>query len=383
MEEKILIIDDDLETLRLVGLMLQRQGYQIISANNGALGINLAKKEKPDLIVLDVMMPDIDGFNVTKRLRADPELNDTPILMFTAKGQVDDKVAGYEAGVDDYLIKPVHPVELVAHIKALLTRRKRATGPLPTPKKSHVIGVLSAKGGLGASTVALNLGIALQEKTKIDTICAEIIPNNGTWGIELGLADNNALNRILEKRTEDINLALVKQHLVSSNFGVSLLLSSPTFSVINQFENKDQIKKLVNVLGESTQILILDLGIGNIDLLSSLAEVCDEIIVVTEAQPIPIERTRLLIKEFDTRGISKNKHIEILVNNRTRADIQLSVAQVEDKLGVIPTIVIPPTPELAYQAVTRSLPLIRVQPENLIAKQYQRFADHVIERMKK
>ncbi len=383
MEEKILIIDDDLETLRLVGLMLQRQGYHIISANNGMLGINLAKKEKPDLIVLDVMMPDIDGFNVTKRLRADAELNETPILMFTAKGQVDDKVAGYEAGVDDYLIKPVHPVELVAHIKALLARRKRGTGPLPLPMKAHVIGVLSAKGGLGASTVALNLGIALQEKTKTDTICAEIIPNRGTWGIELGLADNSALNRILEKRPDDIDQALIRQNLVNSNFGVKLLLSSPTLSAINQHENREQIVKLVKILVENTQILVLDLCVESIDLISELCEFCNEIIVVTEAQPIPIERTKFLIKEFGNKGISKNKHIEILVNNRTRADIQLSVAQVEDKLGVIPTIVLPPTPELAYQAVTRSLPITLVQPENLITKQYQRFADHVIQRMKK
>ena len=130
MAEKILIIDDDLETLRLVGLMLQRQGYKVVAANNGKEGMGLARKEKPDLIVLDVMMPDMDGFAVTNSIRTDPELSDTPILMFTAKSQVDDKVAGFEAGVDDYLTKPVHPVELVAHIKALLSRFKSRTGPL-------------------------------------------------------------------------------------------------------------------------------------------------------------------------------------------------------------------------------------------------------------
>ena len=122
MPEKILIVDDDIETLRLVGLMLQRQGFNIVAANNGTQALAQAAHEHPDLILLDVMMPDMDGYQVTRKLRKDPQTANTPILMFTAKTQVDDKLAGYEAGVDDYLTKPVHPVELVARIKVLLAR---------------------------------------------------------------------------------------------------------------------------------------------------------------------------------------------------------------------------------------------------------------------
>ena len=101
MAEKILIIDDDLDTLRLVGLMLQRQGYQIVAASNGTLGLGAAS-EKPDLILLDIMMPDMDGYEVARQLRDNPDTKHTPILMFTAKTQLDDKVAGFEVGADDY-----------------------------------------------------------------------------------------------------------------------------------------------------------------------------------------------------------------------------------------------------------------------------------------
>ncbi|MHB8087441.1 MAG: response regulator transcription factor, partial [Anaerolineaceae bacterium] len=157
MTEKILIVDDDVETLRLVGLMLQRQGYQIVAANNGSQAISMARAESPDLIILDVMMPDMDGYQVTAELRKDPQLADTPILMFTAKSQVDDKVAGYDAGVDDYLTKPVHPAELIAHLKALLSRT-RARQPAKTPKPAaYTVGVVGCKGGLGSSTLAINL----------------------------------------------------------------------------------------------------------------------------------------------------------------------------------------------------------------------------------
>src|SRR5512140_759641 len=122
MPEKILIVDDDVDTLRLVGLMLQRQGYQITAATNGEQGLEKAFQERPDVILLDVMMPDMDGYEVTRRLRKNPVTATTPILLFTAKTQLDDKVAGFEAGADDYLTKPTHPAELQAHIKALLVR---------------------------------------------------------------------------------------------------------------------------------------------------------------------------------------------------------------------------------------------------------------------
>jgi len=108
MTEKILIIDDDLDTLRLVGLMLQRQGYSITAATNGEQGLTKALEEKPDLILLDVMMPDMDGYEVTRRLRKNPITVSTPILLFTAKSQLDDKVIGFEVGADDYLTKPTH-----------------------------------------------------------------------------------------------------------------------------------------------------------------------------------------------------------------------------------------------------------------------------------
>ena len=189
MAEKILIIDDDVDTLKLVGLMLQKQSYQIVAANNGLQGLEQAENENPDLILLDVMMPGMDGYEVAKRLRANPLTANTPILMFTAKTQLDDKVTGFEAGADDYLTKPTHPSELNAHVKALLARTSKgkvATSPLPTEKRAMTIGILSPRGGQGVSTVAVNLGGALRQATNADVIVAELRPGMGTLGPDLG-----------------------------------------------------------------------------------------------------------------------------------------------------------------------------------------------------
>ena len=110
MPEKILIVDDDLDTLRIVGMMLQRQGFTVLTASDGYQALELVPKDHPDLILLDVMMPEIDGYEVARRLRADASTQDVPIIMFTAKSQVDDKVMGFEAGADDYLTKPTQQI---------------------------------------------------------------------------------------------------------------------------------------------------------------------------------------------------------------------------------------------------------------------------------
>lgn len=187
MAEKILIVDDDVDTLRLVGLMLQRQGYEISAASNGSQGLAKALEERPDLILLDVMMPDMDGYEVTRRLRKNPVTVAIPILMFTAKTQLDDKVTGFEVGADDYLTKPTHPTELQSHVKALLARavHKEPKDIVTASPEQHgyVIGVLSARGGLGVSSLAANLAAGIFTRTQSDVILAELTPGQGAFGI--------------------------------------------------------------------------------------------------------------------------------------------------------------------------------------------------------
>lgn len=131
MAQKILIVDDDLDTLQLVGTTLERQNYEILAAQDGEQGLEMATREIPDLILLDIMMPKMDGYEVTRRLRSNPETASIPIIMFTAKAQVEDKVEGLEAGADDYLTKPTHPTELVARVKAVLKRSQNRVPQAP------------------------------------------------------------------------------------------------------------------------------------------------------------------------------------------------------------------------------------------------------------
>lgn len=122
MNNKILVVDDDVAINELIKVNLELAGYKVIQANDGIKGFALAKQEAPSLVILDVMMPDVDGFTVAKRIRQNEETNDTPILMLTALSQINDKVKGFNIGVDDYLVKPFELEELLVRVRALLKR---------------------------------------------------------------------------------------------------------------------------------------------------------------------------------------------------------------------------------------------------------------------
>lgn len=376
MAEKILIVDDDLETLRLVGLMLQRQGYDIVAANNGTQAIAMARNELPDLIVLDIMMPDMDGFQVTHALRSDPEIASTPILMFTAKSQVDDKVAGYDAGADDYLTKPVHPAELVAHIKALLVRMKNRPAPQPKVQRGHVVGLVGCKGGLGTSTLALNLAASYARQFKSDVIAAELRAGQGSWGIEMGFSTSDGLDSLLKMKVSEITPATVEQHLVKTSFGTRLLLAGEISEKIDFSNMGEKLAAIVNSLALLSPMVMLDIGTPFMPGFDKICSACQEFVAITEPHPITVKRTKTLLEELRSYGAGAGKTIDLVLFNRIRSDIQLNSIQVSDMLGGEPvTLLIPSAPEQAYQASLKNAPVINVQPEGLIAQQVNHLAE--------
>jgi two-component system alkaline phosphatase synthesis response regulator PhoP len=121
---KILLVDDEPDILEIVSYNLKNEGYQVYTAENGEEAIKKAKKKKPDLIILDVMMPVMDGIEACEKMRKMPELDGTVITFFTARGEDYSMIAGFDAGADDYITKPVKPRVLVSKVKSLLRRRE-------------------------------------------------------------------------------------------------------------------------------------------------------------------------------------------------------------------------------------------------------------------
>jgi DNA-binding response OmpR family regulator len=384
MTEKILIVDDDLETLRLIGVMLQRHGYEIAAATNGSQAVTMVNNELPDLIVLDVMMPGMDGIEVTEVLRKNMTTRGIPILMFTAKSQVEDKVNGYDSGADDYLTKPVHPAELIAHIKSLLSRTQAMDQTKAASKPGYLIGVLGAKGGLGTSTLALNLATCLVDLSKGVVIAAELRPGQGTFRYELGIQSEKGLEQLLKIPKEEVTRQKTEENLVLSTFGLHTLLASPKSVDSGLLCHKDQQIQLVKHLAGISPITILDLGTSFLPGLEELCNLCHQIIILTDSSQTCAERTKILIEHLETSATQLARRIDLVLYNRSRSDSQLTAVQISDLLAGMPVkLMIPPIPELAYQATQKHVPIIRLQPDTLASQQFIEYAKELLSQIHK
>jgi pilus assembly protein CpaE len=388
MSEKILIVDDDLDTLRLVGLMLQKQGFQIVAASTGAQGLELALSELPDLIILDVMMPGMDGYQVARRLRSNEKTLDIPILMFTAKSQLDDKVSGFEAGADDYLTKPTHPTELQAHVKALLARSTKAkvtTNPSSKPLEdtAHTIGIIAARGGLGVTTVAVNLAGALWQRSEKNVIMAEFRPGQATLGYDLGFDKTTALTELLNTPPREITRSMIDEKLIKRPEGIKVLAASTRPKDTVLIQNVPQFEAILGRLEYMARYVVVDLGSGISPLTQKLLPSFKEIIVVVEPFENSLRQSKELIDDLAEMGVNK-EHLYVLANYRLRSDTpQLSVTQMQLLLPVPIDGSLTPAPELYQQATRRHLIASVMIMDSLTGQQFATLAGKIETRSSK
>lgn len=206
--KKILIVEDEKDILQLVKLYLEKEGFRILTAATGTEGLRSAKQDKPDLVVLDLMLPEIDGLDICKRLRSAPETARLPIIMLTAKAEESDTVIGLELGADDYVTKPFSPKTLVARVKALFRRLDRSQedgqlvhryGPLVMDLARHEVTVNKKEVSLTAKEFGL-LEHLLRHPGRVLT--REVLLNQ-VWGYDY----------FGTTRTVDVHIRRLKQKI--------------------------------------------------------------------------------------------------------------------------------------------------------------------------
>jgi pilus assembly protein CpaE len=377
MAERILVVDDDLDSLKLIGLMLQRQGYEIIVANNAQQALSKAAAEHPDLIILDVMMPDMDGYEVCRRLRRDPETQPIPIIMFTAKTMVDDKVAGFEAGADDYLTKPTHPAELASRIKAVLARS--AAQRRPSSDQAMSIGFIGAKGGVGTSTLAMNLAAALSQREP--AILADFRPGQGTIGLALGFGRSTGMANLLSRPATEITPRSVETEIMTHSSGLRLLLSSARPKETLLAPAPDTAALIVRHLRTLARSVLLDLGPGLNRVSARILQDIDQLVIAVEPNRIALTLARDIMGEVEQIGLSQSR-VNIVLINRAQSSLQIPWQEAEQILNHEMTAIISPAPELAFQAAEAGFPIILFQPNSIVANQFAKLAEEVGNRVR-
>lgn len=375
MADKILIVDDDIDSLKLIGLTLQRQGFEIVAANTGKQALDKATSDTPDLIILDVMMPDMDGTEVCRRLRADPALKTIPIIMFTAKAMVDDKVAGFEAGADDYLTKPTHPAELVNRVKMLLARRQQ-----PTAERTGAglaLGFLGAKGGVGTTTLATNVAAAISQKNP--TILADFRPGQGSLGLSLGFGRSTGLANLLSRPLPELTARSVEAELVAHSGGLRLLLSSARAKEAQVVMNPDAMALILKSMRTLATAVVVDLGVGLTRSTVRLTKELDRLIIIVEPYRVALNITRDLLRELDVIGVGAARTDLVLVN-RAPTTAQIPWQEAEQIIGHELIAIISPASELTFQAAESGQPLVWFQPTAVIATQIGKLSEELSKR---
>jgi pilus assembly protein CpaE len=381
---KILVVDDDLDTLKLVGTTLEKQGFIIVAAKDGLEALEKVAEHKPDLILLDIMMPKMDGYEVTRRLRADPVTAGIPIVLFTAKAQVDDKVAGLEAGADEYLTKPTHPAELVARVKNILKRPVTSMQPplatgLAGALPGAVVGMMAAKGGQGVTTLAINLAAAFLEQNKGASVAlAELRPGHGNVSVFMGYPSSQALNDLLKRSPSDIHRQVVEQALEQHKSGLKLLLSSYKPTDMGLITAAEQMAAIVRELAHIANYCVLDLGVGLPPATKRVLEKCTHVVVLAEPDPHTIQQTKALLEDLKAIGLASNTILVAMVN-RVRTDMAISAADVQKTLGKDLAAVFTPAPELSFQAARSHQSMLSMDPQSFTAQQTLKLANLIKE----
>jgi len=209
-KSKILVVDDEPEAVELVEFNLKGAGYEVTTASDGAEALNKARRIQPNLVILDVMMPEIDGMEVCKLMRRDPATSGIPIIMLTAKASEVDRVLGLELGADDYVVKPFSPRELVLRVKKLLDRGKPADvakekmvfGDLVIDMPRHAVFWKGKQIELTATEFKLLVTLA-QRKGRVqsrDTLLRDV------WGYE-SMIDTRTVDTHMRRLREKLGLA--------------------------------------------------------------------------------------------------------------------------------------------------------------------------------
>jgi pilus assembly protein CpaE len=334
---RVLVVDDDLNIQRVLVFALKQEGYEVTVASNGAAGVEMALDARPDLILMDVAMPKLDGYAATQQIRAaEKGVGRVPIIMLTSEADVEQRVRGLRAGADDDIVKPFHPLELMARIKALLARGGPTVAKTDeAPMLGKLCAFYPAKGGVGTTTIAINTGIALARELKRRTA---LIDANLQFGdlrvfLDLGLDTSSIVSAVSEP---DLDLDLFRTMMVSHRSGIELLLAPPTpaaadIVVERQRQAPAMISNLLNLSRRLYDYTLVDMSQAIDDFNLQLFDEADVIFVVMTADLSCLKNVPLVLETMVSLGYEQGK--VQLVLNRSNAYTGINVSNAESALG--------------------------------------------------
>ncbi|MCA9970184.1 MAG: response regulator [Anaerolineales bacterium] len=407
----ILAIDDHPETLDIIVTTLRSHGYQVVGSRSPVKALTLVEKVNPDLILVDMNMPQMDGLEVCRRIRANERFTAVPIIMFTAEGQPDQKMAGFEAGADDYLTKPTEPDEMILRIETMLesvgkppisTAEAPATGPAATgpnvppildefddlfdetpsapevtvafPLHETLIVVLGARGGAGTTTVAINLAATLAGMGHPTTL-VDMDLTQGHVAMYLNQhIPNGGLNALAQVRDEPLR-QLLPSRIAHYGENLHLLLSRPNLAGSLAMLSTTQLTALLELLVQPGQFVVVDAGHGISETTRLVLDRADHVLVCFPPERVALTAAKSFLAYLKGSLFPHTTLDALLVS--MGGSVNLPREAIQSFLGHSLLGVVTLESKLMAQATNKGVPLVQVDPDGTLAAFFRQMANRL------
>lgn len=371
---QILVIDDEPLNHQLVGKALEPLKCQLTYAEDGVSGIARARTLKPDIIITDVVMPDISGYEVTHQLRRDPQFSKTPVLVLTAQSGLQDKLRAFEVGADDYLSKPFEPAELAARVSSLI-RRVEMT---PTVAKNdatlaRAIAVHSLRGGTGCSTLAVNVGLSLSNLWT-NTILLDLTMTAGQVALMLNKNLRRTWADIARFNTGELDMESLSSIISTHETGLSFI-AAPTFPDEGDYLSGDTLSSAISILKENFQYVVMDLPHDFSPFALSGLDAADAILLVSTPDMASVRATSAALDAYAKLAYPREKIKPVL--NATFPRSSLLKEKIEAAMGMSFVATMPYVSETVLEAINLGRPLVLDKPKENISALLEDFAFHL------
>lgn len=373
MAAKILVADDDPMLQRLIMNTLKLEQYEVVIASDGQQALERARSEKPDLIILDVMMPVKNGFEVCAELRKMPETAALPVIILSGLGQVQEKIAGLKAGADEYVTKPIDPRELLTRVEMLLLRN-RVLRESSAQRAGRVTCVIGAKGGVGTTTLAVNLAALLSTQER-KTIIIELRPDFGTVAVQLKLTPAQNLSNIRELEPAALTEQLVERLLADTSYGGRALCGPQRVQEFGPIDAKLAGSLLARLVMLADDVVV-DLPSTSGELVEAAVRSAGNVIVALEADIAGVAAAEKRLQQL--QGYEKSLRMHPVVVNR-QGTMLLSMREIETRLNHSLSGILPPATDVMGVSIQYGSPLAVFQPNHIFCTQLAELAERVLE----
>lgn len=356
MTATVLLVDDDRTLVEMVALMLKRTGFETRVAGDGVCALQILNAEPIDLVILDVMLPGMDGFELCRRIRAMPRAEHLPILMLSARSQVTDRLEGFAAGADDYVAKPVAIKEIVARVRTLLTRFQRARGDTP-----RLVTLIGAKGGVGTTTVALNLASTLLG-SRPKALLFELGGVGWSAVRMLGLEPKESFLQLRADHSAPLAMDDLQRCILTHDSGLQYIPGYVREVPFSAHTPRLLGEALDRLLAEY-DVTIVDLGPAVMGLAGEVLSRSSLIIPVSEHEDLSIWHLQALLERLGEDNLRPKVPGFVLVE-RSQGSVGAPVTAIARELGLEALATIPSVAEALRFAASCQQPLYLLRPEN-------------------